>query len=85
MIIETQGYKQEFTYCVDIRNDFPNCDYGFIWIKDKWNDIPNKKCFQRIYSVMGWHQKWKRGTDQLKDTIMDAIDKFIPIPTTKHN
>jgi len=66
-------------YSIDIRSTFPNYQYGYLWIRDSWNDHKNK-WNKRIYSVMGFNNKLKRGHDPMIDTMLDGVDKLIPLP-----
>jgi hypothetical protein len=78
MKITSKQYKEEYGYCVWLDGQFPDFEYGSIFIKDKWN--VKKQNYDRIYSVMGWSQKINRNDDPALPTILDSIDRILPYP-----
>ena len=79
MKITYNHYKSEYRYCVWLEDQFPDFEYGSIFIKDKWDE--KIQGHVRIYSVMGWGEKITRKDHPLLDTILDGIDQLIPMPT----
>jgi hypothetical protein len=78
MKITSKQYKEEYRYCVWLDEQFPDFDYGSIFVKDRWNG--KKQDYDRFYSVMGWSEKINRNDHQSLPTIIDSIDQLIPMP-----